>query len=48
MDDEDENWAYPRALSSGRICPGKDNNNYECEGEVDTSGGEKETGAGMG
>jgi hypothetical protein len=44
--DDDEIWADPGAPSSGRSRPGDGNDNDNCEGEVDTQGGEKGTGKG--
>jgi len=47
-DDDDENKADPGAPSSGRSCPGDDNDNDDGEGEEDTQGGEKGTAKGKG
>ena len=47
-DDDDENWADPRAPSSGRSCPGNGNDNDNGEGEEDAQCGEKGTGKGKG
>jgi len=47
-DDDDENWADPGALSSGRSPPGDGNGNDNGEGEEDTQGGEQGTGKGKG
>jgi len=47
-DDDDENWADPRAPSGGRSRPGDDNHNDDGEGEEDMQGSEKGTGKGKG
>jgi hypothetical protein len=47
-DDDDENWAVPRAPSSGRSRPGDGNDNHNGECEEDTQGGKKGTGKGKG
>jgi len=48
LDDDDENWVDPGALSSGRSRPGDDNDTDNGEGEEDTHGGEKGSGKGKG
>jgi hypothetical protein len=47
-DDDDENWADPGGLSSGRSHPGDGNDNDDSQGEENTQGGEKGTGTGKG
>ena len=47
-DDDDENWADPRAPSGGRNHPSDGNDNDNSESEEDTQGGEKGTGKGKG
>jgi hypothetical protein len=47
-DDDDENWADPRAPSGGRSRPGDGNDNDDGGGEEDTQGGEKGTAKGKG
>jgi hypothetical protein len=47
-DDDDENWADPRAPSGGRSSLGDGNDNDNGEGEEDTQGGEKGTEKGKG
>jgi len=47
-DDDDENWADPRAQSGGHSRPGDDNDNDDGEGEEDTQGGDTGTGKGKG
>jgi len=47
-DDDDENWADPRAPSGGRSRPGNDNDNDDGEGVEDTQGGENGTAKGKG
>jgi len=45
-DHDDENWAHPGALRSGRSRPGDDNDNDNCGGKEDTQRGELRTGTG--
>lgn len=49
-DDDDENWAEPRAPNSGMSRPGNGNGNGndDTKGEEDTRGCKKETGSGKG
>jgi len=47
-DDDDDNWADPRAPRGGRTHSGDGNENDDSEGEEDTQGGETGTGRGKG
>jgi len=47
-DDDNENWADPRAPSHGRSRPGNSDDNDKGEGEEDMQGGEKGIGKGKG
>jgi len=47
-DDDDDNWADPRAPSGGRSHPSDGNDNDDSEGEEYTQSGEKGTGKGKG
>jgi len=47
-DDDDENWADPRALIGERSHPGNGNDNDTGKGEEDTQGSEKGTRKGKG
>jgi hypothetical protein len=47
-DDDDENWADPRAPSGGWSRPGNDTDNDNGECDEDTQGGVKGTGKGKG
>jgi hypothetical protein len=48
-DDDDENWADPRAPSGGQSHPGDDNDNDNGKGEEEgMQGGQKKTGKGKG
>ena len=47
-DNDDDNWADPRAPSCGWSRPGDENDNYNAEGGEDTRSGEKGTRKGKG